>query len=81
MLKWFTFILLARGSRVAKYLTCNPVVQGYRVRTALNPLGFHVEVSIGKTLQSPSLVPVKPRKDMNNVSCRCDMTEILLKAG
>ena len=32
-------------------------------------------------LQSPSLVLVKPRKDMNNVSCRRDMTEIVLKAA
>ena len=32
-------------------------------------------------LQSPSLVLVKPRKDMNNLSCRCDMTEKLLKAA
>ena len=31
-------------------------------------------------LQSPSLVLVKPRKDMNNVNYRRDMTEILLKA-
>ena len=31
-------------------------------------------MSLGKALQSPSLVHVKPRKDMNNVSCRCDMT-------
>ena len=39
------------------------------------------KVSLGKTLQSPSLVLVKPRKDMNKVSCRRDMTEILLKAA
>ena len=32
-------------------------------------------------LQSPSLVLVKPKKDMNNVSCRRDMTEIVLKAA
>ena len=37
-------------------------------------------VSLGKTLQSPSQVLMKTRKDMNNVSCCCDMTEILLKA-
>ena len=37
-------------------------------------------VSLGKTLQSPSLVLVKPRKDVDNVSCCCDMPEILLKA-
>ena len=36
--------------------------------------------SLGKTLQSPSLPLVKPRKDMNNVRCRLDMPEILLKA-
>ena len=29
---------------------------------------------MGKTLQSPSLVLAKPRKDMNNVSFRCDTT-------
>ena len=33
----------------------------------------------GKTLQRPSLVLVKPRKDMDNVSYRRDITEILLK--
>ena len=38
-------------------------------------------VSLGKTLQSPSLVLVKSRKDMNNLSCRRDVTEILLKAA
>ena len=41
--------------------------------------GFFMGVSFGKTLQSFILVLMKPRKDMNNVSCRCDMTEILLK--
>ena len=38
-------------------------------------------VSLGKPLQSPGVVLVKPRKDMNNVMFRCDITEILLKAG
>ena len=38
-----------------------------------------VGVSLGKTLQTPSLVLVKPRKDMNNISCCHDMIEILLK--
>ena len=44
---------------------------------------FFVGMSLGTTLGSPSLVLVKPRKHMNNVSCRrdCDMTEILLKAA
>ena len=30
---------------------------------------------LSKALQSPSLVLVKPRENMNNVSCRLDMTE------
>ena len=47
----------------------------------LFPLGFFEGASLGKTLQSPSLVVVKPRKDMDNVSCRPDITEILLKAA
>ena len=40
---------------------------------------FFMGMSLGKTLQSPSLVLVKPRKDMNNVSRQHDMTEIMLK--
>ena len=42
-----------------------------RVRPTLDPL------SPGRTLQSPSIVLIKPRKDMNYVSCRLDMTEIM----
>ena len=57
------------------------VIQGSWVRAALDPLGFFVGVSLGKTLQSPSLVLVKPQKDINNVICRRYMTEILLKAA
>ena len=37
--------------------------------------------TLGKTLHNPSLVLVKPRKYMNNVNCRRDMTEILLKVA
>ena len=37
-------------------------------------------MSLGKTLQHPDQVLVKPRKDTNNVSCHGDITEILLKA-
>ena len=59
------------------------MAQGSRVRATPDPLEFFVGVSLDKTLQSPSLVLVKPRKDMNNASCRSDMTktEILLKAA
>ena len=66
-----------RGS-VVKCLTRNPGVLG---SSRTRSYGFFVGVSLGKTLQSPSLVLMKPRKDVNNVSCRRDMTEILLKAA
>ena len=42
---------------------------------------FFAGVSFGKTLQSPRLALVKPRKDTNNVNCHWDITEILLKAA
>ena len=62
---------------VVKCLTFNP---GFLGSSRTGSSEFFKGVSLGKTLQSPSLVLVKPRKDMNNVSCRCDMTKILLKA-
>ena len=40
-----------------------------------------VEIAFGNTIQSPSLVLVKSRKDLNNVSCPRDMNEIMLKAA
>ena len=40
-----------------------------------------VEVSLGKTLQSPKPSTGETKKDMDNVSCCHDMTEILLKAA
>ena len=68
---------ILRGSEL-KCLTRNQGVLGLS-RTGSS--GFFVGVSLGKTLQSPSLVLVKLRKDMNNVSCHRDMTEILLNAA
>ena len=65
-------------SSVLKCLTRKPGVLGSS-RTGSSE--FFVGVSFGKTLQSPSLVLVKPRKDMNNVSCRRDMIQILLKVA
>ena len=62
---------------VLKCLTRNAGVLG---SSHTGSSGLFVGLSLGKTLQSPNLVMVKPRKDMNNVSCRHDMTEILLKA-
>ena len=60
---------------VVKCLTCNLWVLGLSCSGSSR---VFVGVSFDKTLQSPSLV--KPRKDVINVSCRCDRTEILLKA-
>ena len=67
-----------RGSLI-KCLTRNPGVLGSS-RTGSSDF-FFVGVSFDKTLKSPSLVQVKPRKDMNKVRYRRDMTEILLKAA
>ena len=46
------------------------VIQGSWGSSRTISSGFFAGVSIGKTLQSPSLVLMKPRKDMNNESCR-----------
>ena len=66
-----------RGS-VVRCLTRNP---GALDSSRTGSSRVFVGVSLGTTLQSPSLALVKHRKDMNNVSCRRDMTEILLKAA
>ena len=68
-------------SCVAQWWSIWPVIHRSLVRAALDSLGYFVGVSFDKTLQIPSLVLVKPRKDTNKVSCRRDMTEILLKAA
>ena len=66
-----------RGLEV-ECLTYNP---GVLDSSCTGSSEFFVRVSLGKTLQGPSLVLVKPRKDMNNANCHLDMTEILLKAA
>ena len=43
--------------------------------------GFFVGVCLGKIYQSPNLVLMKPMKDMNSMSSRRDITEMLLKAA
>ena len=60
---------------------CSTRNQGVLGSSCTGSSEFFVEVSLGKTLQSPILVLMKCRKDMNNVSCHHDMTEILLKAA
>ena len=71
-----TEILGPRGS-VVKYLTRYPGVMG---SSSTGSSGFFRGSVFGQDTSEPSLVLVKPRKD-NNVSCRRDMTEILLKAA
>ena len=66
-----------RGS-VVKCLTRNPGVLGL---SHTGSSGFFRGSVLGQDTSEPSLVLVKPRKDMNNVNCRCGMTEILLKAA
>ena len=68
---------IPRGS-VVKCLTCNLWVLG---SSHTGSSGFFHGSVLGQDTSEPSLVLVKPRKDMNNVNCRCDMTEILLKAA
>ena len=65
-----------RGS-VVKCLTCNPGVLGSS-RTGSSGFFFRGSV-LGQDTSESSLVMVKPRRDMNYVSCHRDMTEILLK--
>ena len=72
-LRWPLFL---HGS-VVKCLTRNPGVLGSS-RTGFH--GFFRGSVLGQDTSEPSLLLVKPRKDINNVSCCHDMTEILLKA-
>ena len=58
----------------------NNTQKGFPGSSRTGSSGAFMRVTLGKTLQSPSLLLVKPRKEMNNVSCRRDMTEILWKA-
>ena len=47
----------------------------------MGQLGFSLECRWGETLLSSILVLMKPRKDMNSVSCQSDSSEIMLKGG
>ena len=70
------FVQNQRGS-VIKSLARNPGILG---SSHTGSSGVFVGVFSGKTLQSPGLVLVKPRKKVNNVSCSRYITEIMLKA-
>ena len=63
---------------VVKCLTCN---QGVLSSSHTGSSGFFHGNVLGQDTSEPSLVLVKPRKNMNNVSCCRDMTEILLKVA
>ena len=63
---------------VEKCLTRNPGVLGL---SRIGSPGFFLGSVLGQDTSEASLVLVKPRKDMNSVSCRRDMTEILLKVA
>ena len=62
---------------VVKCLTRNPGVLG---SSCTGSSGFFRGSVLWQDTSEPSLVLVNPRKDMNNVKRRRDMTEILLKA-
>ena len=61
-----------------KCLTSNPGILGL---SHTGSSGFFHGNVLGQDTSEPSLALVKPRKDMNNVSCCHDMPEILLKAA
>ena len=72
-----SYLWVLRGS-VVKCLTRNPrVLDSSRTGSS----GFFRGSVHGQDTSEPSLVLVKSRKDVNNVSCRRDMTEIMLKAA
>ena len=73
-----TFSISRKFFKGPAWLSGNP---GVLDSNHMGSSGFAVGVSLGKTLQNPSLVLVKPRKDKNNVSCGHDMTERLLKVA
>ena len=66
------------GGSVVKCLTRNPVVLGSSLTISSE---FFRGSVFGQDTSEPSLVMVKPRKDINNASCCLDITEILLKAA
>ena len=74
----FSRFLGVPHSPVVKCLTRNP---GVLRLSRTGSFGFFCGSVLGQDTSEPSLVLVKPRKDMNNVSCHRDMTEILLKAA
>ena len=81
-----SYIGVLRGSMV-KRVPCGSVVKcltrnpGFLGSSRTGSSGFFRGSVLGQDTSEPSLVLVKPGKDMNNVNCRRDMTEILLKAA
>ena len=63
---------------MVKCLTCNPVVLG---SSHTGSPGFFRGSVLGQDTSEPQPSTGETRKDVNNVSCRRDMTEILFKAA
>ena len=51
------------------------------IQAALDPLGVFRGSVLGRDTSEPQPSSGEPREDMNNISCRRDMTDILLKAA
>ena len=71
----YTCILLFSGSEngilLSSMVKCLTGNQGVLGQAPLDHLGFFCGSVLG--LDSPSLVLVKPRTDINSLSCHCDM--------
>ena len=81
VLAFQVFLSAARGSCLPQWYSVLTHNQGVLVSSLTGSSGSIVGLYSGKTLQSPSLVLVNPRKDRNKVGCHHDMTEILMKVG
>ena len=62
---------------VVKFLTRNPGVLG---SSRTGSPGFFGGSVLGQDTSEPQPSTGETQEDMKNVSCQCDMTEILLKA-
>ena len=69
------FFLFSQCFPCGSVVKCLARNQGAWVRAALDPLVFFRGSVLGQDTSEPSLALVRPRKDMNNVIYRRDMTE------
>ena len=68
-----------------QYITCRrTIVSCCIIKHWTKPTNFYIAANYGKTLGQDTSEPLYgtgARTDMNNLSCRRDMTELLLKAA